>query len=246
MPLTGEKIRPNRIFLDVVEQIQKAILDGSLKPGEILPSEMKLKEMFAISRGTVREALRVLEQKGLIEIKVGAGGGATVKTVGNDQMVEILDLLVQSQKISFHHLTEFRKAVEGIVAGLAAERSTNTDIQHLQGIITEFRNLFQKDGAGWKDFARIDVKLHIAIADIVGNPLFKAVLQMIHQNILGTYERFSLKNKSIIKENYQNLCDIVEAIEKGRANDAKSLAQYHVQKFSGYMENANRGDKKEL
>ena len=69
---------------------------------------------------------------------------------------------------------------------------------------------------------------------------------MIHQNILGTYERFSLKNRSILRENYQNICDIVGAIEQGRANDAKSLAQYHVKKFSRYMEKANQSDKKEL
>ena len=246
MPLAGKKVKPNRIFQNVVEQIQSAILDGSLKPGEMLPPELKLTDMFATSRGTIREALRVLEQKGLIEIKVGAGGGAAVKTVGNEKMVEILDLLVQSQKISFNYLAEFREAVESIVAGLAAERSTDKDIEHLHSILTEFRNLFKEDDAGWKDFACIDIKLHIAIAKIVGNPLFIAVLQMIHQNILGTYERFSLKDESILKENYQNLCDIVEAIEQGRAKDAGFLSQYHVKKFSSYMEKANQSNKKEL
>lgn len=240
MPLSGKKIKPNRIFQEVVEQIQKAILDGSLKPGDMLPPELKLADMFATSRGTIREALRVLEQKGLIEIKVGTGGGATVKAVDTGKMVEVLDLLVQSQKVSFNHLAEFREAVEGIAAGLAAERSTKKDIQRLHSFLTEFRNLFKEDSADWKDFVRIDVQLHIAIAEIVGNPLFIAVLQMIHQNILGTYERFSLKDESILKENYQDLCDIVEAVEKGRAKDARFLSQYHVKKFSGYMEKKNQ------
>ncbi len=65
---------------------------------------------------------------------------------------------------------------------------------------------------------------------------------MIHQNILGSYEQFSFKNRDIIRENYQDICDIVEAIEKGRTNDARSLAQSHVKKFNVYIEKANRSD----
>ena len=60
--------RQNRIFRDVVEQIQEAIIQGRLKVGDRLPAERELKEMLQTSRGTLREALRVLEQKGLIEI----------------------------------------------------------------------------------------------------------------------------------------------------------------------------------
>ena len=67
--------KQSRIFQDIVDQIQEAILDGRFKAGDMLPSERELKEMFQTSRGTLREALRVLEQKGLIEIKLGVGGG---------------------------------------------------------------------------------------------------------------------------------------------------------------------------
>ena len=71
--------KQNRIFQDVVEQIQEAIIEGHLKVGDRLPPERELKEMLQTSRSTLREALRVLEQKGLIEIKLGMGGGAVVK-----------------------------------------------------------------------------------------------------------------------------------------------------------------------
>ena len=73
--------KQNRIFQDVVEQIQEAIIEGHLKVGDRLPPERELKEMLQTSRSTLREALRVLEQKGLIEIKLGMGGGAVVKTL---------------------------------------------------------------------------------------------------------------------------------------------------------------------
>jgi DNA-binding FadR family transcriptional regulator len=71
--------KQNRIFEDVIRQVQDAILDGVLKPGDKLPAERELKEMLDVSRGTLREALRVLEIKGLITIKTGVNGGAIVR-----------------------------------------------------------------------------------------------------------------------------------------------------------------------
>ncbi len=71
-------------------------------------------------------------------------------------------------------------------AGLAAERSTPKDIKRLRGLLTKYGHMVKDGRASWKDFVRQDVSLHIAIAEIIRNPLFIAVLQMIHQNILGS------------------------------------------------------------
>jgi GntR family transcriptional repressor for pyruvate dehydrogenase complex len=74
-----EQVQQNRIFQDVTRQIEEAILSRQLKAGDRLPSERELQETFRVSRGTLREALRVLEQKGLVTIKTGAKGGAVVR-----------------------------------------------------------------------------------------------------------------------------------------------------------------------
>ena len=116
-------LKPNRAFQLVVEQIEASILDGHYSPGDNLPSELQLKEMFKTSRGTVREALRVLEEKGLIEIKPGAGGGPTVKKPEHDKIIENFSLLLRFQRISFDHLAEFREMLEGQAAALAAQRA---------------------------------------------------------------------------------------------------------------------------
>jgi DNA-binding GntR family transcriptional regulator len=73
---TFVKARRVRSFDDVVEQVRGAIIDGSILAGERLPSERELAEQFGVSRATLREALRALEAVGLIEIRVGANGGA--------------------------------------------------------------------------------------------------------------------------------------------------------------------------
>ena len=230
-----KKLKPNRIFQRVVDQIQTAILDGSLKPDDLLPSEMKLKDMFDTSRGTIREALRVLEQKGLIEIKVGVGGGAFVREVDARKITEGLDLLIQSQKVSLEQLAEFRQEVEGVVTALAAKRVTRKDIKRLNDMLSEAQGLLKQKGMTWKEFVKIDIQIHITIAKIAKNPVFEAILQMVHENILGYYERFSLKDKHILDENYKDLCAIVSALEQKNVGEARSLARQHVRKFTEYM-----------
>jgi len=240
MNLQFKKSKPTRIFQDVVDQIQGAIIDGSLKPGDVLPSEMKLKEMFNTGRGTIREALRVLEQKGLVDIKTGVGGGAMIKTVDTEKIAEDLDLLLQSQKVSLDDMAEFRIEVEGIVTALAAERATKNDIERLRQLLDEGQRLFKEDGDGWKEFIRNDIQVHIAISEIARNPIFIAVLRMVHENVLGFYERFSFKEKSFQRANFQGLCDIVQAIENGEINEARSLAQDHVRKCAYYLKSARK------
>lgn len=237
MTIKFKKFKPHRIFQHVVDQIQEAIIDGSLKPGDTLPSEMKLKEMFETSRGTIREALRVLEQKGLLEIKVGVGGGATVKAVDTKNISESLDLLIQYRKVELEHLAEFREGVEGTVTAIAAKRAEKKDIERLKTYLKKARGLLDKNDVGWRDFIQIDIDLHIAIAEIAANPIFTAVLHMVHENILGYYDRFSLKRKEVHVENYQDLSNIVQAIEKGDSRKARKLAQSHVRKFKRYMKN---------
>jgi GntR family transcriptional repressor for pyruvate dehydrogenase complex len=235
MALIFNKTKTVRTFQNIVDQIQDAIIDGRLKTGDKLPSEMKLKDMFDTSRGTIREALRVLEQRGLIDIKTGVSGGAFIRDLTTEKITEGLDLLMQYQKITPKHLEEFRHEVEGRVTALAAERATKKDVQRLKHILAEAREQLEKGVDGQKHFFRIDVKLHIALAHISRNPLFTAVLQMVHENILGRSLLIYQSSENILMENYNDLCDIVNAVERGEANEARLLAHDHVRRFHRYM-----------
>jgi DNA-binding FadR family transcriptional regulator len=238
MNFAFEKTKPVRIFQNVVDQIQTAIIDGRLQPGDTLPAEMKLKDMFETSRGTIREALRVLEQKGLVDIKTGVGGGAVVKTVDTRTLSEGLDLLIQCRKVSSAQICEFREGVEGMVAALAAERATKKDIKRLQSLIEKAEQFFKGPDNDWQKFVKIDVQVHIAIAEIAKNPVFSAVLHMVHEDILGISDRFALKGEKVLRENYKDLCEIVQAIGSRKADDAKALAREHVRKFHHIMQSS--------
>lgn len=234
------KAKQNRIFQDVVEQIQSAILDGRIKPGDKLPAERELGEMFGTSRGTLREALRVLEQKGLIEIRLGVGGGAIAKDPGGEQITESLDLLIRSQKISLSHLAEFREDVEGTVTGMAAERATDDDIRHLQDLLEVAKASWESGGAQWTEFMRVDEKVHMFMARISGNPIYEYILRTVHDNIHIYYDRYLPWGPKELNENYDDLCQLVAAVADKDAKRAVRVAREHVRRFNSYMEKKKR------
>ncbi len=227
--------KQTKVFQDVVEQIQEAILDGRLTAGQTLPAERELKEMFSISRGTLREALRVLEQKGLIEIRLGVGGGSVVKAVDTDQISESLGLLIRSQQVSLNHLAQFREDVEGIVAGHAAENHTAEDIHKLKELLQKASGCLKKGPSQRNAFIDIDKRIHLTMARITGNPVYISVLHSIHDNIHRYYDRFLSMDIPELEENYNDLCELVKAIENGEAERARHLAKQHVQRFNQYM-----------
>jgi DNA-binding FadR family transcriptional regulator len=232
--------KPTKIFQDVVAQIEEAILTGRIRTGQTLPSERELKETFQISRGTLREALRVLEQKGLIEIRLGVGGGAVVRNVDAGRVTESLGLLIRSQKVSLLHLAEFREAVEGSIAAQAAERRSASDICQLKDLIDVARACLTNGRRGRDEFLEVDKQIHMTIAAITRNPIYQSVLTSIHDNIHRYYDRFLSMDDREILENFRDLCELIDAIDRGSAEEARRLAREHVRRFNGYMQRRAR------
>jgi DNA-binding FadR family transcriptional regulator len=231
--------RQNRIFEDIVEQIQEAILSGQYQTGDVLPSERELKETFQTSRGTLREALRVLEQKGLIEIRLGMNGGAFVKGSIGEPMAESLGLMIRYRKISLLHLNEFREDVEGIATARAAERADESDIKKLEGLLAEAAKIMENGKERWLDFLEIDKQFHQEVAQISRNPIYIFMHNIIHSNIQAYYDEFLPPNEEILKENYRDLSDILEAIKKRKPDQACALVQNHVRRFYEHMVSHN-------
>jgi len=225
-----------RIFQDVVEQIQEAIIEGKLQSGDHLPCERELKEQFNISRGTLRESLRILEQKGLIEIRTGVLGGAIVKEISIDQISESLSLLIRYKKVSPGTLAEFREGVDGTVASLATERVNARDIEHLRKLLSEAQTHLEGGISDWDAFMKTDIQFHLALAQITGNLLFMSVLKTIYDNIKTYYDSYLPKNEEILQQNLKDLTDIVQAIEMRNPQKAGELAREHVRRFNEYME----------
>lgn len=230
-----KKTNQQRLFEDLVAQIEGAILDGRLKAGDKLPSQRDLVAMFQTSRGPLREALRVLEQKGLLDIKRGVRGGAVIRQPGMAPIAESLGLLVRHRKITLAELSEFREGVEGNVAAIAAQRAAKTNIDQLKTLLAQARQLADTGVSAWSSFCQVDNQIHVAIAKAAGNRVYEFVLRMVHDNIQQYYEAHPLRDQQFMQENYRDLSDIVAAIEKQQTTAVRSLMQSHVRRFNRYM-----------
>jgi DNA-binding FadR family transcriptional regulator len=235
-----KEAKQNRAFEDVILQIQEAILHGSLKVGDKLPSERQLREVFKVSRGTLREALRALEQKGLINIKTGAHGGAFICPINNRLMSESLNLMLRHQKITLKELAEFREAVEGFVAAKAAQKAKKADLKQLTNLLKSIRNHLDASPFDWKAVIIKDSEFHLSLSRIAGNRVFESILDTIYENIYKYFDRFLSKKRRLQEKNYQDLCKITEAIRKRDPQKAQDHVQEHVRYFNRMMEDGEK------
>ena len=237
-----KKAKQSRVFQDVVEQIQDAIISGKLSPGTKLPPERELKDRFNTSRGTLREALRVLEQKGLIEIKLGVSGGAIVKRIDAEPVVASLALLIRSGGVSLEHLAEFRIKIEGSLVELAATRATKKDIKELEALFNQAKAYYEKND--WENFLKIDEKVHTYIGTMTRNPVFQFVQKTIHDNIHRYYEEYLPMNKQRTLENLTDFEKIIDAMKVNDAKTASAIIMDHVKRFSDKMQEKINGNSK--
>ena len=121
--------RPKHIYKEVAFQIEEVILSGKINIGDRLPSEREMAETFDVSRRTLRESLRVVEQKGLIEIRPT---GAFIAMATNEKFSQSLALAIRTQKLSWDDIAQFRGEVEENIILRALQNATNEDIQKLE------------------------------------------------------------------------------------------------------------------
>jgi GntR family transcriptional regulator, transcriptional repressor for pyruvate dehydrogenase complex len=178
-------IKRNRLYVQVVEYLQEPIITGAIKPGGKLPTERQLVEKLGVSRTVVREALKTLEEKGLI--KTITGSGTYVAQMDTKSISNSLSILLQQRNSDFEHLHEIRQMLEIEVAGLSAERATSTHIASLELIISEMETAI-KDIQNGQDllekFVKLDFDFHNSLAIATENPLFILLLQPISELLL--------------------------------------------------------------
>lgn len=128
------RISPGRISELIVDQMRQLILGGELSTGDRLPPERELAERFGVSRVTVRDALRTLEAQGLLEIRVGASGGAFVTAPSTVVVGEGIANMLLLSVLTPEEVAEARLVMELGTVALAVQRATDTDLDRLREI----------------------------------------------------------------------------------------------------------------
>lgn len=192
-----------------------------------MPAERELAEQFGLSRMTIRDALRVLESTGLVEIRVGAAGGAFVREPNFDQFSNSLTSMLRFKKATILELAEARKVVETATAELAAQRATTEDLEVLRHAVESARQAIE---SGDPHYMPHSVDFHVALAKAAKNYIlnltvnsFRILFSKVLEQLLPTSDMA----ERAIKDHWA----IYKAVEARDGARARQLMAEHLSYF---------------
>lgn len=202
----------------IVAQIKDLIFSRKIKIGEKLPSERDLALQLKVGRAVVREALKSLEQSGLVEIRTGGAGGAyAVSDLHVPFFSAVMDLM-NAGELEPAHFWQFGNIVESAAVRLAAASAVKNDIERLQQINSRLRN----DGESDVDQREISIEFHLAIAEMSGNQLLKLTVQSLSK-MFQILSSATLGQTGLEEGMYKRHNDIIDAIERHDQKMAEKL-----------------------
>jgi DNA-binding FadR family transcriptional regulator len=219
-----ERISAPKPYDMLADQLRERILRGEIAEGESLPTERELVSQTGLTRGSVREALRMLASEGLVQTRHGRLGGYVVTLPHNDSMADAISLFVRGRKLPLRTLQETREAIEPVTAHLAALRRTDEDIQELKALHSELINAV----GNFQEFALTNIKWHNAVAKASGNELLAAVLYSISYglHVATTAEEYDTMETR--KEVINIHARVNEAIESRNPELAEKRMRQHI------------------
>ncbi|PZG11751.1 FadR/GntR family transcriptional regulator [Nonomuraea aridisoli] len=237
-----EPVRAVRAYERVVEQVEEAIESGVLSPGERLPSERELMVQFSVSRSTVREALRVLQARGLVQSRPGDPNGAEVLPFTPAALHKSMTTLARVEELSLAELVQFRMVLDSAAILLAARLRTDEQLAEMAAAVARMRAALE---LGEDAFSAADVAFHEAVARAGGNKLIQIctdvvrsiVVRLIAEKLAGARDRDALMRQSIRHHE-----EVIAAIRLGDGPLAARLSRKAMYDYyAGYVPAAERG-----
>lgn len=210
---------------EVVSQIEELILSGELQTGDKLLSQRDLAVELGVSPTVIREAVKVLEQKGLVETR--AGSGTYVSALTPEACSEVLTLLFRHGKMSFSHLHEARRTLEIEIAGLAAARAQLHHIEQMEDAILRMdQGLDNPD-----EYIRADFDFHLTLARAAQNPVFPlltiTLLEVLQESRRLNFEVAGAPSRGQLY--HRAICDCVK---QGDVEGARAEMREHLEQVS--------------
>jgi DNA-binding FadR family transcriptional regulator len=223
--------KPKKTAILVAQQIVDEIIDDNLEAGASLMSEREMLTRYSVSRGTLREALRILETYGLISIKTGPGGGAIVADAGSRPLASVIALVLQMSRTSFRSIVDARLQLEPLLAREAAERRDEEDLVALRDSIAEMKACLDDAGA----FLNQNHVFHSAVAAASKNPVLYNMVASLNWIQDGTALGidYAPENREAILAAHRR---IYKAIESGAAEIAEAAMRIHIGEFADHAE----------
>jgi GntR family transcriptional repressor for pyruvate dehydrogenase complex len=226
-----DQVRQRRLSDDIVEQLERMILEGTLRAGGRLPAERALAEQFGVSRPSLREAIQKLTAKGLLVSRQG-GGNYVVDSLGSTFSDPLLHLL-ESSPDAQRDLLEFRHTLEASCAYYAAIRATDVDRLRLREAFDALQDCYNRaEEVSRAEEGAADASFHLAIAEASHNAvllhtirgLFDLLKRSVVTNIGGMYKQRTETRDMLIDQHRE----LYQAIIEGRADDAREVSSRHL------------------
>ena len=216
-----EVIRKNKVYEEVAQQIERLILK-KLQPGYKLPSERELAEMLKVSRSSIRDAIRGLELRGLVEPRQGAG--TIVRETTGEPIPNPFASALKRRKEMVSELLDFRKMLEPPLAARAATHASADEISELEEIL---QRQDAKQSQGEPAVAE-DAEFHYSVALASGNSVVLKVLDIVMDLLRDTRER-SLQVEGRPQKSLAGHRRILAAIKRHDAEAAKAAMRRHIE-----------------
>ncbi len=219
-------VQAGRASEEVALQIEAAIMDGRLSPGERLPSEREMQSQFGTGRGVIREAIKILKQKGLLEVKKGAKGGAYIRQLDVDNVSESLALFLKQHPVEPEKLIEFRETLDRTIAQLAIAHAEQAEKNELVKEALRLEALLLEDEPDFTASSELDRQLNIMLARMARNPLFEWVMHAIQMGF-NSHDYALYEDKAYRERAAANWSNTAQAIAQGELMRALGFIGYH-------------------
>jgi GntR family transcriptional repressor for pyruvate dehydrogenase complex len=209
--------REPRLSDKVTEAILETIASNQLKPGDLLPTERQLGEQFGVSRTVIREAVRALRAKGMLEVK--GGSGVRIVAVDEGTVRESMRHFVKGSELDYTKVDEVRRVLEVAAAGLAAERATAEDIARINETIEQMDNSCEDI----EKTVQFDIAFHRALATSTHNELFLVLHDSMGEMLLEVRRRNlarGAERRRLVVEMHRRIRDAVAAHDPDAARAA--------------------------
>ena len=231
-----QPIKPKKVSSQIADQIRASILAGEFTPGEKLPPERELAEMFSVSRPSVREALNMLAASGLV--KSYQGGGTVVLSLVETNTGNPLSELIRVQQERALDVIEVRKGMESWTAYYAAQRALPEDIRRMEEIVSAMEHNLE----ALNPSEDLDANLHILIARATHNVVWLHLMQAIF-DAMKEFQQSVWRAVYLTGQDHRQLYEhhraIFEAIRQRDAEGARSAMMVHLgfaeQRSSAYV-----------
>ncbi|HEV8297079.1 MAG TPA: FCD domain-containing protein [Acidimicrobiales bacterium] len=213
--------RPTKVPEWLARQIVRDIADQKLPRGSVLPSESEAIVRYGVSRASLREALRLLQEHGLIAIKPGPRGGPVVAEVTSVDFARMATFFFHVKGVNVETLVEARILIDPLMARLAAERQDPAALRTIRELLEQ-----QGNREGWHQH---ELRLHDALVGATGNAvldLFATSLQVLYADRVGM--EGGPRAQAIVADAHRK---IAEAILAGDGNNAEALMREHLEGF---------------